>query len=156
MFALRLVRLIEDHADQLSEGLMSKLKASEACHDLLLSVPANELRDRAFEIYRNVTEWLLARTELEVEKRYIGLGERRARQGVPYSQMLYAIHTTKEHLWEFLRQEDLLEAADLIGEMDLLYSLGRFFDRSAYFLSLGYERANARDVAHRLVANQGH
>ncbi len=148
MFALRLVRLIEDHADQLSEGLIRKLKDSEACSDLLSSVPASELKQRAYEIYRNVTDWLLTKTESEIEERYIGLGARRAHQGVPYSQMLYALHATKEHLWEFLRQEDLLQPTDLIGEIDLLYSTGRFFDRAAYFSSVGYENARDREVAH--------
>lgn len=155
MFALRLVRLIEDHADRLSEGLIRKLKDSEACGDLLSSVPANELKHRAYEIYRNVTEWLLTKTESEIEERYIGLGTRRAHQGVPYSQMLYALHATKEYLWEFLRQEGFLEPTELIGEIDLLYSLERFFDRAAYFSSVGYESAREREVAHALASHQG-
>jgi hypothetical protein len=150
MFALRLVRLIEDHADQLSEGLIRKLANCDACSDLLVSVPTHELKHRAYEIYRNVTDWLLTKTESEIEERYIGLGTRRAHQGVPYSQMLYALHATKEHLWEFLRQEGFLEARDLIGEIDLLYSLERFFDRAAYFASVGYESARARDIAQAL------
>ena len=55
MIALRLVRLIEDHTDQLSESLQRKLKNSDACSDLLSIVPNSELRHRAYEIYRNVT-----------------------------------------------------------------------------------------------------
>jgi hypothetical protein len=151
MFALRLVRLIEEHADQLSEGLIKKLKDSEACSELLSLVPDSELQHRAFEIYRNVTEWLLTKTESEVEERYIGLGARRAQQDVPYSQMLFAIQTTKEHMWEFLRQEGLLEPQELLGEFELLYSLERFFDRVAYFAAVGYESARARQVAHALA-----
>ena len=148
MFALRLVRLIEDHADQLAEGLTRKLKASQACAALLSSVPASELKQRAYEIYRNLTDWLLSKTESEIEERYIGLGARRAQQRVPYSEMLYALHATKEHLWEFLRQEDLLQPTDLIGEIDLLYSMERFFDRAAYFASVGYENVRSREIAH--------
>jgi len=155
MFTLRLVRLIEEHADQLSEGLLKKLKDSEACNDLLSLVPDTELKHRAFEIYRHVSDWLVNKTESEVEERYIGLGARRAQQEVPYSQMLYAIQAVKEHLWEFLRQEGLMEPQELLGEFDLLYSLERFFDRAAYFSAVGYEGARARQVAHALAAQQG-
>lgn len=151
MFALRLVRLIEEHADQLAEGLIKKVKTSEACNDLLSHVLDSELKHRTYEIYRNVSEWLLTKTDSEVEERYIGLGARRAHQGVPYSQMLYAIQATKEYLWEFLRQEGLLEPQELLGEFELLYSLERFFDRVSYFAAVGYESARAQEVVHALA-----
>ena len=47
--------------------------------------------------------------------------------------MLYAIQTIKEYLWEFLRQEGLLEPTELIGEFEFLYSLEKFFDRGGVF-----------------------
>jgi len=155
MFALRLVRLVEEHADQLAENLLKKLKASESCNDLLSLVPDSELKNRAYEIYRHMSEWLLSRTEAEIEERYLGLGARRAQQDVPFSQMLFAIQTVKENLWDFLRNEDFMEAQDLIGEMELLYSLERFFDRVIYFASVGHEGARARQVAHALAQHQG-
>lgn len=155
MFSLRLVRLIEDHAEQLSEGLLKRLKESEACNDLLALVPAAEVKNRTYEIYRNVTEWILTKTEAEVEERYIGLGARRAHQEVPFSQMLYALQTVKEYLWEFLRQEGLLEPQELISEMELLYSMERFFDRISYFAAVGYESARVRDFAHAFAKHEG-
>jgi len=154
MFALRLVRLIEEHADQLSEGLLRKLKDSEACGDLMARVPPDELKHRAYEIYRHVSDWLVTGMEAEVEERYVGLGTRRAQQDIPYSQMLYALQTVKEHLWEFLRQEGLFEPQELLGEFELLFSLDRFFDRLLYFAAVGYEGARARQVARALAAHQ--
>jgi len=155
MYALRLVRLIEEHADRLAEGLVKKLKDSEACDDLLGRVPDSELKSRAFEIYRHVSDWLVAKSESEVEERYIGLGARRAQQDVPYSQMLFAIETVKENLWAFLRQEGLFEPQELLGEFELLFSLDRFFDRVLYFSAIGYEGARARQVAHALATHRG-
>ena len=154
MFALRLVRLIEEHADQLSEGLLKKLKNSEACADLLGLVSDDELKHRTFEIYRHVSDWLVTRTYEEVEQRYIGLGARRAQQDVPFSQMLYAIQSVKEQLWEFLRQEGLFEPQELLGEFELLFALDRYFDRIAYFAAVGYEGTRARQVAHALAAHR--
>ncbi len=139
MFALRFVQLIEHNADQLSEGLMAKLRQSDSCGDLLSSVPAHELKHRTYEIYRNLTDWVLNKTEAEVEERYIGIGARRAHQGVPFSQFLYAIHATKENLWDFLQEEGLLEPGELISHMELLRAMEHFFDRALYFASVGYE-----------------
>jgi hypothetical protein len=142
MFAVRLMNLIETHADTLSEGLLQKLRNSEQCRQLLQRVPAEELKRRTHEIYRNLNDWLLTKTESEIEERYIGLGIRRARQGVPFSALLWSVSATKEYLWEFLRSEGLLEQPiELFGEMELLHSLELFFDRILYFTAIGYASA---------------
>ena len=63
MFAIRLVQLIEAHADELSTGLMHRLQTSRQCTELLHRVPADELRRRVQEIYRNLSDWLLSKTD---------------------------------------------------------------------------------------------
>jgi hypothetical protein len=150
MFAFRLVQLIETHADMLSEGLAHKMRTAAQCQELLRKVPADELKRRSHEIYRHLGEWLTTRTESDIEERYVGLGMRRARQGVSFSTFLWAVTSTKEYLWEFLEREGLLEQPmELIGELDLLHSLERFFDRVLYFASVGYEREK-REVPEHL------
>ena len=140
MFAVRLVHLIETHADKLSEALIHKLRNSDECRELLGLVPAHELKHRSREIYSHLSEWLLSKTLSDVEERYIGLGARRARQGVPFSQVMFAVQTTKHVLWDYLLLEGLLEPEDLIGEMELVRSLGQFFDRALYYAAVGYEQ----------------
>lgn len=147
MLAVRMIQIIESHADRLAEGLMHKLAGSQECGQLVADVPAYELKHRAYEIYHDLSEWLFTKTESEIEERYTGLGMRRARQRVPFSQLLFAAHATKEYLWEYLRLEGLLEPEDLIGEMELLRAIERFFDQSLYFAAIGYEEAkNSRFV----------
>jgi hypothetical protein len=108
-------------------------------------VPSDELRRRSHEIYRNLNDWLRNKTESEIEERYIGLGIKRAKQGVPYSDLLWAVSATKEHLWEFMQAEGLFaEPVDMLGGMDLLHSLDRFFDCILYFSAVGYQ--NARQI----------
>lgn len=142
MFAAKLVQLIETHADKLAEGLMQGLRTSPHCRELLERVPADELKRRVFEIYRNLTDWLLTKTESEIEERYIGLGVRRARQGVPFSNFLWAVTRTKEHLRDYLQREGVMEEpVELWGELELLHSLDRFFDCAAYYAAVGYESA---------------
>jgi hypothetical protein len=81
---MRLVRLIESHSDQLSRDLSEKVWNSPRCSDLR-KVPANELEARTREIYRNLSDWLVGKTEADVERRYTELGATRAQQGVAYS-----------------------------------------------------------------------
>ena len=152
MIALRLVHLIESHSEQLTESLLHKLENSIRAADLQ-KVPAQEIRDRAREIYRNLSDWLLTKTDSEIEERYVGLGIRRARQGVPFSQFFWAITITKEYLWGHLEREGTLEEpVELLGERELLHTLDRFFDRALYFAALGYESAKVNEPAHKAGA----
>lgn len=141
MMAIRLVRLIETHADRLSHGLLHKFQHAHHCADLK-KVPAAELKDRSYEIYRNLSEWLTAKSESEIEHRYIALGQRRASQGVALSNVLWAITATKEHLWEFLDSEGFAEKpVEVLGELELLHRIEMFFDRALYYVAVGYEKA---------------
>jgi hypothetical protein len=140
MFALKMVQLIETHAGKLSDELILKLENLKNCPELLRRVPSQELKRRTHEIYRNLGDWLLSKTGSEIEERYIGLGVRRAKQGVPFSEFLVAMNTTKECLWEYLEREDFLDQpVELIGDLNLLHALTRFFDRVTYSAALGYE-----------------
>lgn len=96
MFAFKLIQLIEARAEPLSDGLTRRIKKDDRCAALLRRVPSDELRRRSNEIYRNLNDWLRNKTESEIEELYIGLGMRRAKQGVPYSDFLWAVSATKE------------------------------------------------------------
>jgi hypothetical protein len=140
MFPALLIQLVEIHADDLVEGVLRKLKGSDRCHELMQRVPAEELKRRVYEIYNHAGDWLLRKMEFEIEERYIGLGIRRARQGVPLRELVWTLNTVKEYLWEYLEEEGLREQpVDLYGERGLLLSLDRFFDRAVYFAAVGYE-----------------
>jgi hypothetical protein len=144
MFSYRLVRLIESHADALAAGLEEKvLNSSQVIH--FRQVPAHELRERVYEIYRHLGEWLLGKNELDIEHRYREIGSRRARQKVPLSEVIQAIVLTKENLWEFLKSEAVIDRAiEIMGELELLQMLEMFFDRAIYYASIGYEEDAAR------------
>ena len=155
MFALRMVQLIERHAEILADELMYKLEKSNSCSEMLRKVPAQELRVRTHEIYRNLSDWLLSKTDTEIEERYLGLGVRRARQGVPFSEFLAVINLTKQCLWEFLEREDLLEEpVELLGDLNLLHALGRFFDRIAYSAAVGYESVRQEAITNAAPAGE--
>ena len=139
MFSYRLVRLIETHADDLARGLEERVQTnSQVSH--FRTIPAHELKERVYEIYRHLGEWLLGKNELDIEQRYREIGARRARQKVPLSEVIQAIVLTKENLWEFLKSEAVVDrAVEIMGELELLQMLEMFFDRAIYFASVGYE-----------------
>lgn len=146
MFSYRLVRLIESHADALAAGLEERVQTnSQVSH--FREIPAHELRERVYEIYRHLGEWLLGKNELDIEHRYLEIGMRRAHQGVPLSELIQAIVLTKENLWDFLKSEAVMDrAVEIMGELELLQMLEMFFDRAIYFVATGYEQEKARET----------
>src|SRR5215467_13529423 len=108
MLAYRLVRLIETHSDALANSLLQRVQTAETARDYM-KVPAEELKTRVYEIYRHLGEWLLGKSEFDIENRYEEIGARRAQQGVPISEVIWTIVLTKENLWEFLKKDPLLE-----------------------------------------------
>jgi len=144
MFSYRLVRLIEAHADALAAGLEERVQTnSQISH--FRDLPAHELRERVYEIYRHLGEWLLGKNELDIEQRYREIGIRRAQQKVPLSEVVQAIVLTKENLWEFLKSEAVMDrAVEIMGELELLQMLEMFFDRAIYYAAVGYEEEAAR------------
>jgi hypothetical protein len=137
----KIIRHIEAHSDQLADGLWRRVEHSLRLSEFRERVPAEELRQRAYEIYRHLGEWLETKSEAEVEHRYIAVGERRASQDVPLSQLVLAIFATKEHLWEHITAEVLTEhALELFQVLELSRSIEMFFDRAVYFATVGYER----------------
>jgi hypothetical protein len=147
MIALRLVRLIEANSEKLSSGLLDKILSSDST-STFRSVQRKELETAVHEIYQHLSEWLLTKTESDIELRYTRLGEHRASQGVPLSQWVFAIILTKDHLWGFLQREAYVDGAvELFGELEFLRLLDQFFDRAVYYGAVGYERAGKKTRA---------
>ena len=147
MIALRLVQLIENHSEELAEGLTKKLLSSERTRDLQ-KLPAHELHERCHEIYRHLSDWLLTKTEHDVETVYKALGARRASQGISIAGLTWAILLTKEHLWSFLEWEGVYGGLhNVYGELELLRLLDQFFVRAVYYATEGYEEAMTKQAA---------
>jgi len=142
MLAYRLVRLIETHSDALAASLLNRVEKSDLTSSYCEKVPADELKQRVFEIYRHLGDWLLGKTEVDIEQRYREIGARRATQGIPLSQLLWAIVLTKENLWDFLKHESTPDRpVEVFGELEMLQLLDQFFDRAMFYASDGYEKA---------------
>lgn len=147
MLGTKFARLVEKHCDSLSKGLVQKLRTSERTFAFRV-VPEHELTHDAQVLYRNLTDWLITRTELDVQQRYMQIGARRAQQGIPLDQFIWALVVSKEHLWLFMQREAVADGAlAVLGELEFLLALEQFFDRALYYATLGYAQERRNMVA---------
>ena len=103
-------------------------------------------RPGCYEIYRHLGDWLLGKSEFDIKERYLEIGERRAEQHVPLSQVVWVIVLTKENLWDYLKQEAGMERpTEVFGELEMLQLLDQFFDRAIFYASMGYEQARMKE-----------
>lgn len=143
MIALKLVRLIEQHSDELAHSLIRKIESSHKCEELKTKIPPQEIERRAYEIYTHLSDWLLTKTEHDVQRYYVELGKHRCRQGIAFNHFFWGLILTKENLWDFLQRESVENSAlELHGEFELLRMLDHFFDQALYYTSVGYWQAH--------------
>lgn len=141
MLGMKLVRLIERHSETLSRGLVAEIRNSERTSDFR-KLPPEELERAAAELYHNLGEWLLQKTERDIAGRFKAIGGRRAAEGIRLHQFLWALMLTRDHLWYFLRREAFADTiVELHGELELNNVLNQFFDRAVYYAVVGYEEA---------------
>lgn len=141
MLSTRLVRMIEDHADELMRGLLGKLKT----HD---RTPAYhrfsdlEIRSRAHTVYKNLGSWMVGKPEEEIRQLYEDLGLRRFQEGTPLQEVIYALILTKNNLLDYIRTSGLSGTAlEIYAEQELSHQINRFFDTAIYYTAVGYEKS---------------
>jgi hypothetical protein len=141
LLGMKLVRLIERHSEELSRGLADEIRKSERTSDFR-KIPSKDLRLAATEVYRNLGEWLLQKTEGDIETRFKAIAARRASEGISLHQFVWALMLTRDHLWHFLRQEAFADSiVELHGELELHQLLNQFFDRAIYYAIRGHDEA---------------
>ena len=147
MVTRKLVRLIENHCDELARALAEKLHRSSRTAGFLV-IPREELTHNTGDLYRNLGEWLLSKTEAEIEMRFVEVGKRRYAQKVPLDDVVWGITMSKENLWGYLRRESLADhALDLFNQLEFMQLLDGFFDRAIYYAVRGYEQAKSTRAA---------
>jgi hypothetical protein len=144
MLSAYLVRMIENHAEDLTRELLDDLLSNsrtKAYHGL----SRDELHRRTYDLYHNLGQWLADETDASIETTYSQMARQRHADGVPLSELIYALTLAKEHLRTFVRRVGVVYSAlELHREVELNLMIGHFFDRAVYFAARGYEAAQAR------------
>jgi hypothetical protein len=141
MLSDRLVRVIENHAEELTRSVLHDLASNEltpAYHEL----PRSELHLRVYDVYRHLGRWITEKAEGPVKESYTALGRTRRIEGIPLSEVVQALLLIRQHLWDYVRSSGLVDTVmELYQEEDLNLRLGRFFDHAVYYTVKGYEDA---------------
>ncbi len=87
----KLVEHMKANAWRMSDAVLRKIRASDIYRELLAKVPVDEHKQYALDIYSDLTAWLSTETEAKIEERYLALGQRRAQQDVPFSDLVWAV-----------------------------------------------------------------
>jgi hypothetical protein len=140
LLAYRLVKLIETHSDGLARTLQQKIESGDRC-PAYKNLPQGELARVVGEMYQGMGQWLMGKSEADIERRYTLIGQRRAEQGIPLSQVIWTIALVKENLWEYVQTNNLGTPVELFGELEILQLLDQFFDRAMFYAAYGYEHA---------------
>ena len=141
MLSARLIKLIEDHAEDLTREVLRDL-AGNARTPSYNALPADELHRRVYDVYHNLGRWLGDKTEEHLESTFGGLGRRRHAEGVPLSEAMYALVLIKDHLRGYIRAVGLVDSTvELYLEEELHLQIGNFFDNAVYHMVKGYEAA---------------
>lgn len=136
----RLIRIIESNAEALTRGTVEKLQTSPrtgSYHRLSYT----ELYDRGYAVYHDLGRWLWEKSNQAVEGWYNELGAKRCEEGIPLSEVLWALVLTKDRLLEYLDACGLADTAiELYQQQEFDRLIGRFFDRAVCYTAEGYER----------------
>ena len=137
----RLTTLVEAHADRLTRDTVNKLQSSQQTPSYR-KLPYGELHFRVNEVYQNLGRWLWEKTDAVIQSWYNELGERRCTEGIPLSEVLWALTVTKQQLIDDLDACTIADSAiELYRRQELDRLIGHFFDRAAYYTAVGYERS---------------
>ena len=148
MLSARLIKLIEEHAEDLTREVLRDL-AGNARTPSYNSLPADELHRRVYDVYHNLGRWLGDKTEEHLESTFGGLGRRRHAEGVPLSEAMYALVLIKDHLRGYIRAVGLVDSTvELYLEEELHLQIGNFFDNAIYHMVKGYEAAATSHAGH--------
>lgn len=153
MLALRLVTLIERHSEELAAALTKRILESERTCDFRKIQPQG-LELAAAEVYRNLGQWLLYKTDSDIGERFQAIAATRAANGVGLHQFVWALVISRDHLWHFLQENAMADGiVELYGRMELQQMLNRFFDSAKYYGVLGAKKEANRTTrtAYRLV-----
>ena len=150
MLSVRLIELIQSHAEQLTRDVLKDYATNPRTRHWNV-VPGAELEQRVISTYRNLGNWIGDRKESEVQAEYEEWGRKRYRNGIPLSEVVFAVILLKHHLQKYIREHGLVEHSrdrhspleilpvHLYGIQELNYLVGDFFDKALYHLARGYE-----------------
>ena len=156
MISAKVVELIEIHASRLTNDVAQDLTTNPRTPGFR-AVPRERLEQRVFQLLNHLGNWIGDPRSAKVEAEFAEWGSRRFDQGIPISEIVYAIIVLKQHLSRYIGDNGLVDAAfprteseyvlpmHLHSLQELNTRVGEFFDEALYQLTCGYEQRARRE-----------
>jgi len=140
MISQSFVELIENNAEKLAREWLKDVRKNVHT-PTYHTFDEDRLFQRAFEMYKQLGQWLNVQTPKEqIVRHYREYGRDRCREGFPLSQLVYSFILFRRHLWLFILHSGFLETAyELLRALELNNRVILFFDRALHSMTLGYE-----------------
>src|SRR5436190_22994608 len=97
MISAKLIELIEIHANRLTTDVAKDLATNPRTPGFR-AVLRKDLEQRVFQLFHHLGNWIGSPKSERVEAEFSEWGGRRFGQGIPLSEIVYAIIILKQHL----------------------------------------------------------
>ena len=154
MLSAKLVQLIEDHWESITDSVLRHLRSDPRLVHIG-RLPDSELRDTGRTMLKNLGACLTASRQdwRSLEEQYEGIGRVRFAEHVPLYESVRALQIVKKKVIEFLRDHEFAQSSVAIyAEEELEHRLNEFFDEVIYFQVRGYELALHQSIEARAFA----
>jgi len=141
MIYSKLIKLIEDNADELTERMYKDLTSREETKSYA-KMNKDIVCERIYEVYSRLDTWLSKDKHKsgEIERLYTEVGRRRFREGVPLHEVVMAFMLKKRHIWLYVLEKHFIDSSyELYQALEMNNKVVLFFDRVIFFVTKGYE-----------------
>jgi len=134
-----LIAILEKHLDDLTGSWVTEVKNSDYL-ETYQKLSDEKLFDRGNILFSNLQEWLLNGASNEDAAKYFQeIGIERINEGIPLSEVYYALYLEKKVLWSFVAWKDevagILTARDAI---EFMSEINNYFDLGNFNIVRGY------------------
>jgi 8-oxo-dGTP diphosphatase len=135
-----LVRLVEDHAEEISRRWLAVVRRS-ANTPTYAELPPGVIQEKAMAALSKFCSWLSGEAhEDELAAFYRLLGRQRREQGFALHEVLSALTLLKHEIWSFIGERGaLVDLMEVYRAMELSQRVGLFFDTALYHTARGFE-----------------
>ncbi|KAB2846577.1 MAG: hypothetical protein F9K45_01585 [Melioribacteraceae bacterium] len=141
MLYQKYIRLVEDHAEQLTEIWIREVKKNPSTIGYR-KLSDEELSRRIYDVYKRLGKWIMRNDPLNREsaEHFVKLGKERAAEDFQVSEVIYALILSRVVMWQYILDQGVINTSiDFQQALDFYKLVTSFFDKAVYFVAVGYE-----------------
>ncbi len=145
MISQSMIDLVEKNAEAIAKQWLKDVRQNVHT-PFYHTYDEDRLYRRAFEMYRNLGQFLSLQTPKEQTVQfYRKYGQDRCEEKFPLSELIYSFVLFRRHLWLFILHVGFLDTAyDLLRALEINNRIILFFDRAMHSMVRGYEDCMGR------------